>query len=500
MQPRTLVVPATGERADAWARSTFPSPPTDCRSGPQFPLAAAAELTDYLRELGVGAVYLSPILQATSGSDHGYDITDHRRVDPDRGGEDRSGAAGRSGPGPGPAGRRRHRAQPHGRGRAGRERGLVAAAAPGPGLRRTANGSTWTGKSATARSCCRCSAMTSSDSQLEHRRWRTALLRPPIPDRARHRHRRRRPGRGARPPALPADELPAGRHRAELPPVLRRHRPGRHPGRESAGSSRPATPRSCAGSQTGTADGIRIDHPDGLANPAEYLQRLAADAPRRLDHGGEDHRAGRAAARGLAGGRHHRLRRADRGQLAALRPGRRGRGERAPTRADRRRPGLDRPCRAGQTADRQHHPARRAAPDRPVAARGPGAGRRRAELVGRADRAGGGLRGLPLLPAGRRRAAGRGRSRWPSARRPDLAETIDAAAAAAGRRRPRGHRPVRAGHRRDHGQGRRGHRLLPLQPGDRAERGRRRPGRLRQHRRRSSTPPSSSASERCPSR
>ena len=37
--------------------------------------------------LGVAAIYLSPILQATSGSDHGYDITSHRQVDPERGGE-----------------------------------------------------------------------------------------------------------------------------------------------------------------------------------------------------------------------------------------------------------------------------------------------------------------------------------------------------------------------------------------------------------------------------
>ncbi|HEU5271285.1 MAG TPA: malto-oligosyltrehalose synthase, partial [Jatrophihabitans sp.] len=31
--------------------------------------------------------------------------------------------------------------------------------------------------------------------------------------------------------------------------------------------------------QTGTVDGIRIDHPDGLADPGGYLRRLAADAP-----------------------------------------------------------------------------------------------------------------------------------------------------------------------------------------------------------------------------
>ncbi|MEU2205009.1 malto-oligosyltrehalose synthase [Microbacterium oleivorans] len=51
-----------------------------------FDLDAAAELTDYLRDLGVDWAYLSPILQATSGSDHGYDVTDPTVVDPERGG------------------------------------------------------------------------------------------------------------------------------------------------------------------------------------------------------------------------------------------------------------------------------------------------------------------------------------------------------------------------------------------------------------------------------
>ncbi len=54
---------------------------------PQFPLDEAAALVDYLVELGVGAVYLSPVLTAVGGSDHGYDVTDHRRIDPARGGE-----------------------------------------------------------------------------------------------------------------------------------------------------------------------------------------------------------------------------------------------------------------------------------------------------------------------------------------------------------------------------------------------------------------------------
>ncbi len=52
----------------------------------EFPLSAAAELTDYLRELGVGGVYVSPLLQAAAGSDHGYDTVDVTRVDADRGG------------------------------------------------------------------------------------------------------------------------------------------------------------------------------------------------------------------------------------------------------------------------------------------------------------------------------------------------------------------------------------------------------------------------------
>ena len=51
----------------------------------------------------------------------------------------------------------------------------------------------------------------------------------------------------------------------------------------------------------GLVDGLRIDHPDGLADPAGYLRRLR-DARRRARLGREDPRPGRAAAR-LAGRR-----------------------------------------------------------------------------------------------------------------------------------------------------------------------------------------------------
>lgn len=51
-----------------------------------FDLSAAADLTDYLTALGADWLYLSPLLVAESGSDHGYDVVDHSRIDPVRGG------------------------------------------------------------------------------------------------------------------------------------------------------------------------------------------------------------------------------------------------------------------------------------------------------------------------------------------------------------------------------------------------------------------------------
>lgn len=53
---------------------------------PGLDLNAAAALVDYLHALGADWVYLSPILTASEGSDHGYDVVDHSRIDPARGG------------------------------------------------------------------------------------------------------------------------------------------------------------------------------------------------------------------------------------------------------------------------------------------------------------------------------------------------------------------------------------------------------------------------------
>ncbi len=53
---------------------------------PDFTLRDAAQTLDYLVRLGVGAVYLSPLLQSAAGSAHGYDVVDPTRVDESRGG------------------------------------------------------------------------------------------------------------------------------------------------------------------------------------------------------------------------------------------------------------------------------------------------------------------------------------------------------------------------------------------------------------------------------
>ena len=54
---------------------------------PRFSLQDAAEDLPRLVDLGVDALYLSPVLTSTTGSDHGYDWTDCTTVDPQRGEE-----------------------------------------------------------------------------------------------------------------------------------------------------------------------------------------------------------------------------------------------------------------------------------------------------------------------------------------------------------------------------------------------------------------------------
>jgi (1->4)-alpha-D-glucan 1-alpha-D-glucosylmutase len=67
-----------------------------------FDLDEAAAVLDYVSELGADWIYLSPLLTAETGSDHGYDVVDHGSVDPARGGpealkrlSERAASAGR---------------------------------------------------------------------------------------------------------------------------------------------------------------------------------------------------------------------------------------------------------------------------------------------------------------------------------------------------------------------------------------------------------------------
>lgn len=53
-----------------------------------FGFADAAQLSDYLADLGVSHLYSSPVLQAVPGSPHGYDVVDHARVSADLGGSE----------------------------------------------------------------------------------------------------------------------------------------------------------------------------------------------------------------------------------------------------------------------------------------------------------------------------------------------------------------------------------------------------------------------------
>jgi isoamylase len=52
-----------------------------------FPLSAVREIVPYLHELGITDVYTSPLMAATPGSTHGYDVADHRRLNPELGAE-----------------------------------------------------------------------------------------------------------------------------------------------------------------------------------------------------------------------------------------------------------------------------------------------------------------------------------------------------------------------------------------------------------------------------
>ncbi|MFE7839812.1 malto-oligosyltrehalose synthase [Streptomyces sp. NPDC057474] len=64
---------------------------------PDFPFAAASAAVPYIASLGVSHLHLSPVLEAVPGSAHGYDVVDHGRVRGELGGEEGLRALARTG-------------------------------------------------------------------------------------------------------------------------------------------------------------------------------------------------------------------------------------------------------------------------------------------------------------------------------------------------------------------------------------------------------------------
>ena len=80
--------------------------------GDAFTFADAEDVLDYLDDLGVSHLYLSPILTAVEGSTHGYDVTDPTTVSAALGGREGLEQLSACGTGPRHGTDCRHRAQP----------------------------------------------------------------------------------------------------------------------------------------------------------------------------------------------------------------------------------------------------------------------------------------------------------------------------------------------------------------------------------------------------
>ncbi|MCC8337126.1 malto-oligosyltrehalose synthase [Streptomyces sp. R1] len=72
--------------APPWA--PVPSATYRLQLQPDFPFGAAAAAVPYLASLGVSHLHLSPVLEAVPGSPHGYDVVNHARVRAELGGEE----------------------------------------------------------------------------------------------------------------------------------------------------------------------------------------------------------------------------------------------------------------------------------------------------------------------------------------------------------------------------------------------------------------------------
>ncbi|MET9853223.1 malto-oligosyltrehalose synthase [Streptomyces sp. NPDC006450] len=89
------LLPRTGRTRTEFNRPETDGPPAVTPAStyrlqlrPEFTFGHARAVVPYLASLGVSHLHLSPVLEAVPGSAHGYDVTDHTRVRVELGGED----------------------------------------------------------------------------------------------------------------------------------------------------------------------------------------------------------------------------------------------------------------------------------------------------------------------------------------------------------------------------------------------------------------------------
>src|SRR5207244_2700345 len=70
------------------ARRSLPEATYRLQFKADFTFNDAARIAPYLAELGITHCYASPYLKARPSSGHGYDIVDHRRLNPEVGSDD----------------------------------------------------------------------------------------------------------------------------------------------------------------------------------------------------------------------------------------------------------------------------------------------------------------------------------------------------------------------------------------------------------------------------
>ena len=291
---------------------------TACRSSATSPWPTRPAVVDYLRDLGVGAVYLSPILQSTSGRRTATTRPTSRRIDADRGGaEGWADAAGRP---PGEAGL-----------------GVVIDIVPNHvGISVPAENPAWW-------DVLRLGPESAYAALVRHRLGPGRIVVPVLGDDAdaepcrtgscatSSTGSRWRPGTWSE--GRPADDVHARQH-YELVHHSR--------GNAELNYRRFFAVTTLAGVRVGgpgglrghpradradwSADGVtglRVDHPDGLVDPAGVPGTAARAGARTRGSRWRRSWSRASSCRRLAGGRHHRLRRDARGERGLRRPRRR---------------------------------------------------------------------------------------------------------------------------------------------------------------------------------